>query len=77
MIERDDFDSDQKLLNRVADWGPTVTPDRTAGAGPAFTGPIASKTPVVFLNSGADCHIGPHRSFVPLARECAAAGLIA
>ncbi len=144
VIERDDFDSDQKLLNRVAEWGPTVTADRTAGTGAAFTGPIASKPPVeimeriaewltashpvqagyvapsgarlssvtmapgcrerpfivgdgkplfgilsepdgpgpaeeavVFLNSGADYHIGPHRIFVPLARECAAAGLIA
>ncbi len=144
VIERDDLDSDPKLLERVASWGPAVTADRTAGTGAAFTGPIASKPPieimdrivqwltmahpvlggtvaptaarpsvvtiapgcrerpfivgdgkplfgllsepegpgpveeaVVFLNSGADYHIGPHRIFVPLARECAAAGLLA
>lgn len=144
VIERDDLDSDIKLVDRLSGWSPDVTIERTPGTGTAFTGPIASKPPVeimdrivgwlteahpvsersvaagssrpsvavvapgvrerpftvgggkalfgilsepddgvppeeavIFLNSGADYHIGPHRIFVPLARECAAAGLLA
>ncbi len=58
------FGGDSELFGIVTE--PTAADERAAG----------TRTGVIYLNTGANPHMGPHRMYVPLARELATRGIV-